>query len=89
MKTIKELNEEGLMSTRLYHALARGIWWHSRNEIRFESKQTVGGRTIKVRCRIASDEITLEQLLRIWTIEEIATWRLVGEKAIEELKGLI
>lgn len=87
MKTIRELRDEGLMNTRLYH----GIMRNAADDLNYQL-----GYHSWVECRtkgVCNDEIqnlTIEDLFDIFGEEHMLRyWRNVGSKWIEELKGLI
>lgn len=81
MKTIRELKNEGLISTRLYHNLIRGIT--------FDNKFMVRGRLRwDIDCANGND-LTPKDIVELWSDEEILKWRGMGHGSLKELKGLI
>lgn len=82
MKTIEELKNEGLISARLYHSLIRGIC--------FDDKFTIIRKQIgwKEFDRPDGNELTVNDILELWSDEEILHWRGIGKKSFEELKSL-
>lgn len=83
MKTIFELKNEGILSTRTYIALVRGITYY-------------GGVTVYHKfgsSRFAdypnANELTVKDIFDIWSDEDILRWRGLGQKSLNELKGLI
>lgn len=81
MKTIRELRNEGLISTRLYRALIRGIT--------FDGKFTVKGNYRWEIDRPNGNDLTVKDIFELWSNEEILKWRGMGQASFEELKGLI
>lgn len=81
MKTIRELRNEGLISTRLYNALIRGIT--------FDDKFTVRGTYRWEIDRPNGNDLTPKDVIELWSKEEICRWRGMGQSTFEELKGLI
>lgn len=75
MKTIKELKNEGLISTRLYNALWKGVY--------FDNKFKVGYS------RSNADTLTAKDVVELWTDEEILKWRGIGLAGLKELKSLV
>lgn len=83
MKTIKELKDEGLMSARLYRALLRGIC--------FDRKFLVIRRDqwgLKEFDFPNGNELTINDVLELWSEKEILHWRGIGKTSFEELKSL-
>lgn len=81
MKTIRELKDEGLISTRLYYALIRGIT--------FDDKFMVRGRFRWEIDRPNGNNLTPKDIIELWSDEEICRWRGVGQGLLKELKSLI
>ena len=82
MKTIKELKDEGLMSTGLYHSLLRGIYFDDKFAI---IRKRIGWKEFD---RPNGNELTVNDILELWSDEEISHWRGIGKKSLEELKSL-
>lgn len=83
MKTIYELRNEGLISTRLYNALVRGIAFDSKFAV---IRKQIGWKEID---RANANELTVKDIFELWTDEEILKWRGLGQTCITELKSLI
>ena len=81
MKTIIELRKEGLISTRLYNALIRGIT--------FDDKFTVIRSRRWDIDRPNGNNLTPRDIIELWSDEEILKWRGMGKTCFEELKSLI
>lgn len=81
MKTIRELKTEGLISTRLYGALIRGI--------SFDRKFIVKGDFRWDIDRPNGNDLTVKDIFDLWSDEEILKWRGFGQTCLSELKGLI
>lgn len=82
MKTIRELKDEGLISTRLYRALIRGIT--------FDDKFKVVNKVFKWDVdRPNGNDLTVKDIFELWSDEEIMKWRGMGQSSFEELKSLI
>lgn len=81
MKTIMELKNEGLISTRLYRALIRGI--------SFDNKFIVKGNFRWEIDRPNGNELTVKDIFDLWSDEEILKWRGLGQSCLSELKSLI
>ena len=82
MKTLEQLKEEKLISIRLYRALIRGIayysdlssyGWYASNPLRKEE----------------ITQLTIKDILELFDESTISKWRGIGEKSLNELKGLI
>ena len=82
MKTIRELKSEGLISARLYHALIRGITFDGKFDV---IHKRCGWKEID---HPNGNELTVKDILELWSDEEILRWRGLGKKALKELKGL-
>lgn len=83
MKTIRELKNEGLISTRLYTNLVRGISFDDKYAV---IKKYAGW---KERDCGNANELTAKDIVELWTEDEIMKWRGMGQKTLEELKSLI
>ena len=83
MKTIRELKNEGLISTRLYHSLIRGITFDGKFNVIHE---LFGRKEID---RPNGNDLTVKDILELWSDEEILKWRGMGQSLLKELKGLI
>ena len=82
MKTIKELKNEGLISTRLYRSLIRGIT--------FDDKFKVVNKIYKWDVdRPNGNDLTVKDIFELWSEDEIMKWRGLGSSCMSELKGLI
>lgn len=81
MKTIKELRNEGLISTRLYNNLLRAML--------SDDKFTLVNKALKRVDTPNANELTVKDIFELWTEEEIMRWRGMGQSTFEELKGLI
>lgn len=81
MKTIMELKNEGLISTRLYRSLVRGI--------SFDNKFIVKGNFRWEIDRPNANELTVKDIFDLWSEEEILKWRGLGQSCLSELKSLI
>lgn len=80
MKTIRELKNEGLISTRLYRALIRGI--------SFDDKFKVKGNFRWEIDRPNGNDLTAKDIVELWSDEEIMKWRGMGLTCLKELKSL-
>jgi hypothetical protein len=84
MKTIRELENEGLISSRLRNALIRGIGCDNKfrvkrqNCYRWERNDPANGW-----------ELTVKDIFDLWTESEMLRWRGFGLACLNELKGLI
>lgn len=83
MKTIRELKNDGLISTRTYNALVRGIRYY-------------GNVTVHKKIGLVTlvdypngNELTVKDVFDIWSDEDILRWRGMGQRGLSELKGLI
>lgn len=83
MKTILELRDAGLISQRLYTTLLRAIARDNKFYVR--SKY----RWDRINDSANANELTVKDILELWTEEEIRHWYGMGPKALEELKGLV
>ena len=81
MKTINELKNEGLISTRLYTALIRGIT--------FDDKFKVVGNYRWDVDRPNGNDLTPKDIVELWSDEEICKWRGMGQGTFKELKSLV
>ena len=83
MKSIKELRDEGIMNTRLYNCICRGIWWSFYTRVFY----------IGINPSISYEEIenfTPDYILSIFDEEEMLNhWRGFGQKSLEELRSLV
>ena len=84
MKTIKELRNEGLLSTRTYNALVRGI----NLSYLFTGKVRCFERQIT---REEIENLTVKDVFDLFTEEEMLNykWRGFGQSCLNELKGLM
>ena len=80
MKTIYELRQEGLISTRTYNSVIRGATFDGR----FTVKSKLGYIDFP-----DINKLTVKDIFELWSEEEISKWRGLGQTAISELKGLI
>ena len=83
MKTIRELRNEGILSTRTYNALIRGIRYY-------------GNVTVYKKVGLVTfvdypnaNELTVKDVFDIWSDKDILYWRGMGQRGLSELKGLI
>lgn len=83
MKTILELRDEGLISLRLYNTLLRAIGRDNKFYVRSKC------RLDRINDSVNANELTVTDILELWTEEEIQRWYGMGPKALEELKGLV
>lgn len=82
MKTIRELKGEGLISTRLYSVLIRGIT--------FDDKFKIVNKVFKWDVnRPNGNDLTVKDIFELWSDKEILKWRGMGQSSFEELKSLI
>ena len=81
MKTIRELKDEGLISTRLYNALIRGITFDDKFRIKRTYRWEID--------RPNGNDLTPKDIVELWSDEEICKWRGMGQGTLKELKSLI
>lgn len=81
--SIKELRDNGVMSRHLYNALFRGIDSDDKYVV---WRHYPGWRE---RIPVKPGELTVADILELWTDEELLRWRNFGPKALSELKGLL
>lgn len=81
MKTIRELKDEGLISTRLYHTLIRGITFDDKFMVRGKFRWEIDGAN--------GNDLTPEDIVELWSDKEMLKWRGMGQGSLKELKGLI
>ncbi len=83
MKTIKELKNEGKLSTRTYHAIVRGAAFDNKYAV---IKERIGKRDYD---RVSAAELTVKDIFELWSETEMMHWRGFGPESMSELKGLI
>ena len=86
MKTLLQLRDEGLLSVRLQHTIAR-------NSSRINNLFNYGGRLDHIRGNWISYgefmQLTVRDLFDLFGEDGIARWYGMGPKRLEELKGLL
>ena len=82
MKTLEQLKEEKLISIRLYRALIRGITYYS-------DLSSYGWYVSKPLRTEEITQLTVKDILELFDESTISKWRGIGEKSLNELKGLI
>lgn len=75
MKTIKQLKNEGLISTRLYNALWKGVYFDNKFKVKHNH------------CDV--NALTAKDIVELWTDDEILKWRGLGLNGLKELKSLV
>ena len=81
MKTIRELRNEGLISTRLFNAIIRGVTFDDKFRVRGNYRWEID--------RPNGNDLTPKDIVELWSEEEILKWRGIGQAGFKELKGLI
>lgn len=81
MKTIRELKDEGKISTRLYTTLIRGITFDDKFKVKGTYRWDID--------RPNGNDLTPKDIIELWSEEEICKWRGMGQGCLSELKGLI
>lgn len=80
MKTIRELKDDGLISTHLYRILLRGVGFDNKYKLVVKHVCADGGN---------ANDLTVKDIFELWTEKEILKWRGMGQSTFSELKGLI